>query len=82
MQDSVGLNDYRESRKSLTLFVKMIFRLTQPLIRLGLRRATFPPRGRLFIGNTTTPHSSLNNPSPLTGADIHKIFGKICESFL
>ena len=27
----------------------MIFRISQPLIRLGLRRATFPPRGRLFI---------------------------------
>ena len=48
MSDSVGLYVYRELRKSLTLFVKMIFGISKPLIRLGLRRATFPPRGRLF----------------------------------
>ena len=60
MQDSVRLCVYRELRKSRTLFVKMIFRISLPLIRLGIRRATFPPRGRLFIGNTTTPQS----PSP------------------
>ena len=48
MQDSVRLCVYQELRKSRTLFVKMIFRISLPLIRLGLRRATFPPRGRLF----------------------------------
>ena len=79
MSDSVRLYVYRELWKSLTLFVKMIFRISKPLIRLGIRRATFSlqerqpfwalpispnrgisPRGRLFIGNTTTPQS----PSP------------------
>ena len=48
MQDSVRLCVYRELRKSRTLFVKMIFRISLPLIRLGIRRATSPPRGRLI----------------------------------
>ena len=39
---------YRGLRKCPALFAKMFFRISQPLIRLGLRRATFPPRGRLF----------------------------------
>ena len=52
MSVSVGLCVYRELWKSLTLFVKMIFRISKPLIRLGIRRATFPPRGRLISSKT------------------------------
>ena len=33
----------------------MIFRISKPLIRLGIRRAAFPPRGRLFA----TRHSGI-----------------------
>ena len=47
MTDSVRPGVYRGSRKSTTLFVKLILLISQPLIRLGLCRATFPPRGRL-----------------------------------
>ena len=39
--DSVRQYVYRESKKCLALFVKMIERIGQPLIRLGLRQATF-----------------------------------------
>ena len=54
MSDSVGLCVYRELRKSLTLFVYMIFGISKPLIRLGIRRATFPPRGRLSSDSSTS----------------------------
>ena len=46
----IGLGEagvYRGTRKCRVLFVKMIFRTSSPLIRLGIRRATFPP-GKAF----------------------------------
>ena len=65
MSDSVRLFVYRGSRKCRVLFVKMIFRISQSLIRLGIRRATFPPRGRLFDPDTTLQrHGKRMRASP------------------